>query len=279
MEWSDHIGSRIRLRDLHILLTVVQQGSMGRAAKYLAVSQPVVSKVIADLEHALGVRVLDRDRHGAEPTIYGAALLKHGVIVFDELRQSVRSIEFLTDPTAGELAHRLHQRHGYGPTSGVISLLHRRHPRLTFHIVQANSVATLYRDLRERKVDLVLGRISVPFVEADLSAEPLFTDSFLVVAGRGSRWIGRRKIELTDLIHEPWLLPPTGTAGEAISFRCISGVWFGDSASRRRVHVHSDAQCFACERPLPGDATGIHGALRRQAPFDQGSASEVAGGA
>jgi Bacterial regulatory helix-turn-helix protein, lysR family len=83
MEWSERIGRRIRLRDLHILLAVVQCKSMAKAAQHLAISKPVVSKVIADLEHVLGVRLLERDRHGAEPTIYGAALLKRGTTVFD----------------------------------------------------------------------------------------------------------------------------------------------------------------------------------------------------
>jgi DNA-binding transcriptional LysR family regulator len=76
MEWSGRIGRRIRLRDLHILLAVVQCKSMAKAAEHLAISKPVISKAIADLEHVLGVRVLERDRHGAEPTAYGTALLK-----------------------------------------------------------------------------------------------------------------------------------------------------------------------------------------------------------
>src|SRR5262250_3965092 len=103
MEWSERIGRRIRLRDLHILLAVVQCKSLAKAAEHLAISKPVISKVIANLEHALGVRLLDRDRHGAEPTIYGAALLKRGITVFDELRQGVKDIEFLVDPTAGDV--------------------------------------------------------------------------------------------------------------------------------------------------------------------------------
>jgi DNA-binding transcriptional LysR family regulator len=216
MDWSDRIGRRIKLRDLHILLAVVQQRSVARAATHLAVSQPVISKVIADLERSLGVRLLDRDRHGAEPTIYGEALLKHSIVVFDELRQSVKAIEFLSDPTAGELRIGCINAMAAGLLPAAISLLHRRHPRLTFHVVQANSVATLSRDLRERNVDLVLGRIMKPFVEADLNADVLFNDSFLVVAGRRNRWIGRRKIRLADLIQEHWLLPRTGTTGEGI---------------------------------------------------------------
>src|SRR5260370_21052102 len=94
MRWMDRDGRRLKLRDLHILMVVVQRGSMAKAARDLAISQPVVSKAIADLEHTVGVSLLDRTRHGVEPTQYGRALLKHGIAIFDELKQSVREIEF-----------------------------------------------------------------------------------------------------------------------------------------------------------------------------------------
>ena len=61
MDWGERIGRRLKLRDLHILLAVVQCGSMTKAARQLSVSNPVVSKAIADLEHTLGVRLLDRN--------------------------------------------------------------------------------------------------------------------------------------------------------------------------------------------------------------------------
>src|SRR5882757_5462976 len=103
IDWEAAIGRRLRLRDLHAFFTVVQCGSMAKAAVQLGVSQPAVSKVVADLEHALGVRLLDRNRRGVEPTIYGQALLKRGLVAFDELKQSVRDIEFLADSTQGEV--------------------------------------------------------------------------------------------------------------------------------------------------------------------------------
>ena len=103
MEWTDRIGRRIKLRDLHIALVEMQTGSMLKAAEHLAISQPVVSKVIADLEHALGVRLFDRSRRGVEPMLAGRALLNCARAAFDELRQGVKEVEFLTDPTAGEL--------------------------------------------------------------------------------------------------------------------------------------------------------------------------------
>jgi DNA-binding transcriptional LysR family regulator len=211
MDWSERIGRRIKLRDLHIMLAVVQCGSMTKAAQQLAVSKPVVSKVIADLEHVLGVRLIDRDRHGVEPTIYGAALLKRGTVAFDELRQGVKDIEFLSDPSAGELRVGSADVLLAAFLPAIITRLHRRHPRINFEVKQSTTVAALYHELRQRNVDLVLARILLPIAEQDLSTEILFDEPLVVVAGRRNRWRGRRNIELADLIHEPWVLPPEGS--------------------------------------------------------------------
>src|SRR5437763_11579577 len=103
MKWSDRIGRRLKLQDLHVLMTVAETGSMGKAAERLAVSQPSVSKAIADIEHTIGVRLLDRTSKGAVCTPYGRALLKRSMGAFDELRQGVRDIESLAGPNVGEV--------------------------------------------------------------------------------------------------------------------------------------------------------------------------------
>src|SRR5262245_51681585 len=67
MPWDERRLSRyLTLRDLHVLMTVAKCGSMGRAAVQLAVSQPAVSKAIADMERSLGVPLLDRSPRGVE---------------------------------------------------------------------------------------------------------------------------------------------------------------------------------------------------------------------
>src|SRR5919198_2837006 len=103
MQWSDRIGRRIKLRDLHVLQAVAHAGSMTKAADRLAISVPGVSKAIADLEHTVGVPLLDRSPQGVAPTTYGLAPLHRSLAAFDELRQGVKDIEFLADPTAGEI--------------------------------------------------------------------------------------------------------------------------------------------------------------------------------
>src|ERR1044072_1771287 len=103
MDWESRLGRRLRVRDLFILATVVKTGSMAKAAQQLGMTQPAVSGAIANLEHVLRVRLLDRNPRGIEPTFYAEALLKRAARVFDELTQSARDIEFLADPTAGEI--------------------------------------------------------------------------------------------------------------------------------------------------------------------------------
>src|SRR5258708_22282231 len=146
MQMSDRIGKRIRLQDVHILMAVVQAGSMGKAARHLNSSQPNISKSIADLEQALGVRLLDRHRQGIEPTEYGRALLDGGVAVFDELRQTVKNIEFLADPTAGEVRIGCLPLLGASFASAVVDRLSRRYPRILFHVA-TGVVEALHHEL------------------------------------------------------------------------------------------------------------------------------------
>src|SRR5262245_46712426 len=103
MQLRDRIGRRLKLQDLRVLMTVVQVGSMGKAAQRLNTSQPAISRSVAELEAAFGVRLFDRSRQGIQPTKHGRALLECGVAVFDELRRGVENMEFLSDPTAGEV--------------------------------------------------------------------------------------------------------------------------------------------------------------------------------
>jgi DNA-binding transcriptional LysR family regulator len=193
MQWEERIGRRLKLRDLHILLAVVQWGSMAKAATELAISQPAVSKAMADMEHALGLKLLDRGPRGIEATVYGRALLRRALAVFDELKQGVKELEFLADPTSGELRIGSSEGMAAGFLPAVINQLSGRYPGLVLNVSQAVFAAMQYRDLRERGIDVLLGRIFVPFAEDDLDAEILFDDQVVVVAGRESPWARRRR--------------------------------------------------------------------------------------
>jgi len=208
MDWADRIGRRVKLRDLHVLLAVAQWGSMAKAARHLSTSQPVVSKTIAELEHALGVRLLDRNPQGIVPTMYGRALMSRGLAIFDELREGIKELEFLADPAAGELRIGSPETMNAGLLPAITERLAARHPRVVLHVVQANTVTEDFRELRERTVDLMLGRVSRP-LDDDLEAEVLYEDRLFVVAATDSTWARRRKVALADLAGEPWVNAPS----------------------------------------------------------------------
>ena len=202
----DHrIGRHLKLRDLQILSAVVQWGGMGRAAGHLGVTQPSVSEAIASLEAAVGVKLLDRNSRGVAPTIYATALLKRGSVIFDELRQGLNDIEFLSDPNRGEVRIGCPETLMAGFLPAIIDKMSRAHPNVAVYVAHSDAATLEFRELRERQIDLVLGRISSPQSDDELNVEDLFKERYFVVAGAQSRWARRRKISLTELTQEPWV--------------------------------------------------------------------------
>jgi DNA-binding transcriptional LysR family regulator len=209
-DWESRIGHRVKLRDLHILSAVVRWKGMARAAPHLGMSQAAVSEAIANLERALGVRLLDRSPQGVEPTAYADALLKRGHVVFDELRQGIKDIEFLADPTAGEVRIACAEMPAAGLLPAAIERISRQYSRIVVRVVQLTPGAFTsgieFHELRDRKVDLVLTAVYGDLAE-DLEIERLLDEPNYVVAAQSSPWASRRKIDLRDLINEAWIFP------------------------------------------------------------------------
>src|SRR5262249_34316609 len=170
MRLSDRIGRHMKLHDLHVLMAVVQAGSMNKAAHLLNTTQPAVSKSIAELERTVGVRLLARNARGVEPTAYGRALLDGGTAVFDDLRQAVKNIEFLADPTAGEVRIGCNPFLAASFVAAVISRLSLHCPRIEFHLM-ANRVQALHLALSERNVDLLITQRFGPIEDERMSFE------------------------------------------------------------------------------------------------------------
>jgi DNA-binding transcriptional LysR family regulator len=207
MQWNDRIGRRLKLSDLHILLVVSEAGSMAKAARVLSVSHPVVSRAISGLEHALGARLLERGASGVVPTAYGRALVSRGVAAFDELRQAVKDLEFLADPTVGEVRIGSTVPLSSSFVSAVLERLNKRFPRMVFQLQAAES-ATLLDELNARKLDLLVARKFGPVAEGHWLFETLYEDPYVIVASVGNPLVRRRKLALAELLDEPWALPP-----------------------------------------------------------------------
>ena len=206
---KNHIARRLKVRDLRMLEIIAVRGSMARAADELGLSQPAISKAIADLERDLGVSVLDRNTRGVELTESGRVLLQRGRVILDELRQGLDEIENISDPTAGLV------RIGATPgqslfISAVIERTSRRYPKMKFSVDLADPLR-LIRALRDREHDLIICRAQIAEQEPDLRSETLLRDRIEVVVAPNHPLARRRKIALSDLVVERWALAPVDT--------------------------------------------------------------------
>jgi DNA-binding transcriptional LysR family regulator len=208
MDWDElRLSRRLTLRDLNVLMTVAKCGSMGKAAVQLSVSQPAISKAIGDLEHSLGVRLLDRGTRGVEPTVYARALIERGAIAFDELKQAVKHVEFLAHPRSGVLRVGSTIAIATGFIPAVLERLSRRYPDIVFH-VSTGEASAIYGALEERRLDVVILPMFATSVGEHLHADILYEEPLVVVAGVRSPWSRRRRIELAELANAAWTLPP-----------------------------------------------------------------------
>ena len=191
-------------------LTVFQAETPLDMAAWDSYVQPAVSGVIAELERTLGVPLFDRSTRGVKPTVYARAMIDRSVAAFDELKQGIRTLENLADPAAGELWIGCVESVAASTLPPILRRYMLEYPRVVVHVRRLTSPTLEFRDICERNLELVLAR-NVKHSPSDsdaLNVEPLFDDRLIVAAGARNRWARRSRVDLADLIEEPWVLTP-----------------------------------------------------------------------
>ena len=209
MDSIDGIARRVTLRELRLLLAVARSGSILKASQDIGLTQPAVSKSIADLEGTMGVRLFDRTNRGVEPTAQGHIVLRRAAGVFQELRQAVDELDFLADSGGGEV--RIGGTPGMcaGLLSHAVCSIAAERPRMRYNVVELES-EKLGREILSRSIDAGIGR--EPIIGDDnVGFERLFEDRLFIVAGTQHPLAGRQSIRLEEAAAERWVLPMPGT--------------------------------------------------------------------
>ena len=251
MDWSDRIGRRLKLRDLHILMAVADTGSMAKAAARLRISHPAVSKTISDMEGTLGVRLLDRSAQGAQLTAFGEVLLRCGINIFDEMRQGLRSLEHLSDPNSGEVRLGCTDiiLHSVVPT--IVRRFSSRYPGVQLDVTLTNPGQHQIQQLRERKIDLLMTRATGQ--QDDFTSEVLFDEPFVFVVGAQSEFARKRRPSLKDIIKSSWVLPPYESAPGAL----VAAVFRANDVSPPKPAVKTVAIQLTVSLIASGEFVGI----------------------
>jgi DNA-binding transcriptional LysR family regulator len=197
---------RVRLRDLETLVAVTRAGGMRKAAAELHMSQPAVSKAMRELEGTLGVKLLERTPRGVSPTPFGEALVRRSKGLVDELQAALRELAWLADPEAGEVRLGAMETLQAGVVAAAVQLQLSRHPRMRFHFEGAQSPELIGHFLPQRLVDVVVARPVTMPLPADIEGEALFYDQLRVAVGPEHPLARRRKVSLSELSDEHWIL-------------------------------------------------------------------------
>lgn len=209
MEKNGLFSQRIRLRHLHTFVAVAQQGTLGRAAETLNLSQPALSKTLNELEQLTGTRLFERGRLGAQLPLVGEQFLTHAVKVLDALNsagQALNRKEGLNNDIV---------RIGALPTAAlgilptVIGQFHKQQKDITLQVATMNNTMLL-AGLKSGEIDIGIGRMSDPELMSGLHYELLFLESLKLVVRPGHPLL-QETVTLSRVMEWPVVVSPKGT--------------------------------------------------------------------
>jgi len=206
------LGLRVRLQDLQVFISAVELGGMKKAAIRLGISQPFVTQTIKRMEAIFGVPLVERTRSGIGPTIYGEALLKRGLVAFDEVHQTINDIQSLKDINRGDVRFSAPQGVGSVIFADIVEQFIDQNPEAALHLRVETSLEEGLVKLRNRYSDFTIGALPRPLSPAletdDLKIDRVVEDEIVLVVGKDNPLLKKKDIRPVNLIGQRWILPP-----------------------------------------------------------------------
>ncbi|ELG9758999.1 LysR family transcriptional regulator [Salmonella enterica subsp. enterica serovar Cerro] len=209
MENNGLFSQRIRLRHLHTFVAVAQQGTLGRAAETLNLSQPALSKTLNELEQLTGTRLFERGRLGAQLTVPGEQFLTHAVKVLDALNTAGQALNRKEDASADVVRVGALPTAALGILPAAIGRFHQQQKSTSLQVATMNNTMLL-AGLKSGEIDLGIGRMSDPELMGGLNYELLFLESLKLVVRPGHPLL-QETITLSRVMEWPVVVSPKGT--------------------------------------------------------------------
>ncbi|HEB7116887.1 TPA: LysR family transcriptional regulator [Salmonella enterica subsp. enterica serovar Infantis] len=209
MEKNGLFSQRIRLRHLHTFVAVAQQGTLGRAAETLNLSQPALSKTLNELEQLTGTRLFERGRLGAQLTVPGEQFLTHAVKVLDALNTAGQALNRKEDASADVVRVGALPTAALGILPAAIGRFHQQQKSTSLQVATMNNTMLL-AGLKSGEIDLGIGRMSDPELMGGLNYELLFLESLKLVVRPGHPLL-QETITLSRVMEWPVVVSPKGT--------------------------------------------------------------------
>lgn len=206
----ERVLTRLKLKQLRLLVAVGERHSILHAAQALNMSQPAATKLIKDLELDFDVQLFDRTNRGMVPTVFGAALIRHGKLILAQISHAAQELDDLNEGNGGRVVVGTLLTASAEFLPRVLTRLLTDKPGLVVKLVEGTN-EVLMPALRSGDVDLVVGRLPMHRHRAEIMQERLFDEEVICVARTGHPVHRHAAPALTDLMGYPWILPPAET--------------------------------------------------------------------
>lgn len=201
------LRSNLKLRHLQMLVALDQFRHLGRAAEFLSVTQPAVSKSLAEIERMFGLALFDRSTRGTEPTPYGDSVVRFARSVLADYGRTRDEIDAVASGAAG--------RTSVGAMVVAMPVLVARavemlkaSSALTTVLVEEGDLTRLLPKLRLGELDVFVGRLEPGYAAPDLETEALYDEPMAVVVRPGHPLLAKRRPGWADLARVPCVMPP-----------------------------------------------------------------------
>ena len=210
MRPAELLSRQIRLRHMVVAATIAHRGSIREASAVLHLTQPAVSRTLAELERILGVRLFDRGSKGMTVTAAGAPLITHMQLVASEVGSLLRHADEIVDGRSGEVRVGTLLAGTADILPSAVFELTRRLPDVQVAISEGTP-DRLHESLMSGQVDFVVGRVTPLASMRGVEVEPLYDDDVHVVCTPGHAR-SRHRGSLAELVDDAWILPSRDTS-------------------------------------------------------------------
>lgn len=201
------LRSNLKLKHLQLLIALDEFRHLGHAADFLSLTQPAVSKSLAEIERMFGLDLFTRSTRGTEPTPYGATVVRFARSVLADFNRTQDEIAAVSSGAAGQVSVGAMVVATPGLLAQAVSERKARSPHTTI-LVEEGDLTRLLPRLRVGELDFIVGRLEPGYAAPDLETEALYEEPMCVVMPRGHALGRRRTVTWQDLAPLPWVVPP-----------------------------------------------------------------------
>ena len=206
----ERVSTRLKLKQLRLLVAIAKHNSILRAADEISISQPAATKLLKDLEADFDVQLFNRTNRGVIPTEFGNALVRHGKLILTQLSNAAQELDDLNEGLGGRVVVGTLLTASAQLLPNVIKNLHEQRPNVSI-VVRDGTNDFLMPLLHTGDLDMVLGRLAEYRHREDLTQEILYHEDVVVVCRKGHPLDTHKKVTFEKLAQNDWILPPTQT--------------------------------------------------------------------